>query len=146
MVAVAAALTGCSVPSHGWMGLLRGEGDSLSAVVQMCDESIDGSTIYTVDGPGAKTIARAEFNNPATDTGVIAIATLEDFDPKSTLRLYGWTHSNTSSAWGPEFTRDDIAAVDPGNVLATDLDDDDYAVRSFTLEAFEAMVLAHCDD
>ena len=62
-VAVAAALTGCSVPSHGWMGLLRGEGDSLSAVVQMC-EFILGSTIYTVDGPGAKTIARAEFDDP----------------------------------------------------------------------------------
>lgn len=139
-------LTGCSVPSHGWVGLLRGEGESLIAVVQMCEESVDGATIYTGDGAGEQTIALAEFGTPVTDTGAVELATLENLDTEVTHRVYGWTDSATSSADGPDFTRDDIARVEPGNVLAIDLYADDYTARSFTREAFEAMVLDHCDE
>lgn len=146
MVVILLALTGCSVRSHGWVGILRGDGGSLSAVVQMCEESVDGVTIYTVSGPGEKTIARAEFDIPATDSGVIEMATLEDLDVHATYHLYGWTHTNTSSAAGPDFTRDDIDGLEPGNVWATDLDAGEYTVREFTQEAFEAMVLDHCDE
>lgn len=144
-VVVLLGLTGCSVPSNGWMGLLRSESDSLFAVVQMCDESVDGATIYKVSGPGEQTTARAHFGNPVSDTGAAEIATLEDLDAEKEYRLYGWTDANTSSAAGPNFTRNDVARLDPGEMLAIDLDADEYTTRTVSPEDFKAMVLSHCD-
>ncbi|MFE6734248.1 hypothetical protein [Microbacterium sp. NPDC057650] len=139
-------LTSCSVAVHGWVGLQRGESNSLSAIVQMCEESVDGATLYASKGGDGQPVGRAEFDSPITDSGQVVLASLQQLDTRVTYSLYGWTNSSTSAAAGFSFEREDVAAVSPGKVLAKDLDDPDLALRSFTPGDFSAMVLAHCDD
>lgn len=139
-------LSGCTVPVHGWVGLQRGEDDSLYVVTRMCGESIDGATIYALAaGPDTETVARVEFVHPSVES-VTAIASIGDLETDVAYRLYGWTTSNTSSAAGPSFELDDIIALEPGTVLAVDLDVGANNMNAFAADVFNSMVIAHCNE
>jgi hypothetical protein len=111
----------------------------------MCKESIDGATIYAGAGPDTKTVAHVEFEEPSAGSA-IKIASIGDLGTDVTYRLYGWTNSNTSSAAGPTFELDDIIALEPGTVLAVDLEMGANDAGAFSADVFNSMVIAHCNE
>lgn len=122
---VAAALTtgGCTVPEVGAVGIgVDANGDPVG-FVQVCRDHIDGATIYLSDsltfGEWSASPAVTGFSTwSLTDPqgGWKADDPLHTLKPRTTYSMYGLTTDNSSSAESVQFTVEQLAAMEPGQV------------------------------
>ena len=125
------ALGGCTVPVLGSTGVGMNADGSVVGYLAVCEQHIDGVTLYAEDkggssGDGPDT-ARWSFTEPVTSAtswsfdGTSPGLTTEldpgDLDPKQTYSLYGWTRDDSSSAATVTFTLEQLEALEPGQVL-----------------------------
>ncbi|NUR96099.1 MAG: hypothetical protein HOV67_12680 [Kribbellaceae bacterium] len=127
----APALTGCTVPPGGVMGLTVDANGDLLAVVQMCEGQIDGATLYLPSDSeivaDEKTIGRWEVSPPVAGFSEFSLAKggngwrlaqpLQRRDPAKRYTIYAWSNANDWSADGPEFTAAEVAGLHPSDVL-----------------------------
>ena len=129
----AALLSGCTVPVAALAGIGVDADGNLIGYVRVCDESIDGATLYyDVSSQGA-TVAtsvevgrweaqppvegNSEWSPSDPDGGWTSSTPVEPLEPSREYTLYGWTKDNTVSASGVTFTLADVAVLQPGQVL-----------------------------
>jgi hypothetical protein len=132
-VVAAALLSSCTVPAAALAGIGVDAAGHLVGFVRVCDERIDGATLY-YDGssrgatvPASVEVGRWEAQPPvsataqwslnAPDSGWTSSKPLAALEPGREYTLYGWTKDNTVSASGVTFTLADVAALKPGQVL-----------------------------
>ncbi|MDN5797111.1 MAG: hypothetical protein L0H79_15325 [Intrasporangium sp.] len=129
----AALLSSCTVPVAALAGIGVDVDGNLVGYVRVCDESIDGTTLYyDVSSRGATVPtsvevgrweaqppveATAEWSLNAPEGGWTSSKPVEPLEPGREYTLYGWTKDNTVSASGVTFTLADVAALKPGQVL-----------------------------
>jgi hypothetical protein len=129
----AALLGSCTVPAVALEGIGVDPDGNLVGYVRVCDESIDGATLYydissrTATVPTSDEVGRWEVQPPvestaewslnAPDGGWTSSKRLDPLEPGRKYTLYGWTKDNTVSASGVTFTLADVASLKPGQVL-----------------------------
>ncbi len=129
----AALLSSCTVPVGALAGIGVDVDGNLIGHLRVCDESIDGATLYndisspTATVPTWDEVGRweaqppvettAEWSLNAPEGGWAVSKPLEPLEPGRDYTLYGWTKNNTLSASGVTFTLADVAALKPGQVL-----------------------------
>lgn len=133
VVVGAAFLSSCTVPVGALAGIGVDVDGNLIGHLRVCDESIDGATLYydisspTATAPTSDEVGRweaqppvettAEWSLNAPEGGWAASKPLEALEPGREYTLYGWTKNNTVSASGVTFTLADVATLKPGQVL-----------------------------
>lgn len=126
-VAVAAATVlltaGCTVPQVGDVGIGVDDKGNPVGYLQVCQEHIDGTTIYIDD---AHTFGSWTASPPVSGFSTWSLKdpsgvwTAEDplhkLKPRTTYTMDGWTTDNSSSASAVDFTVEQLAAMKPGQV------------------------------
>lgn len=126
-VTAVTATAGCTVPSGGAIALGLDTGSQPIAYVQMCEGGIDGLTVYEDTGHGtSRTMGEWDAPRRVGTSATVPLAAppadwtverpLTGLDPATSYHVYGWTNDNSGSANGPDFTLDDLAALEPGQV------------------------------
>ncbi|MEU2183936.1 hypothetical protein [Streptomyces thermolilacinus] len=127
------ALAGCTVPSAGRAGVAMSQTGRPLGVVVMCQDHIDGTTLYLGDDDAsvsARHVARWEAEGPVTGFATWPLdAPPEESSPfkappsqpprlENGVRYvpHGWTTDNSSAAAHVEFTLADLAVLKPGQV------------------------------
>lgn len=128
-----AALSGCTVPVVGSTGIGLDEDGRPVGYLAVCDEHIDGATLYYED-PSA-TSAEDSSVDAANWTAVTPITSFSTWSliepqegwtatlPLSELQedreysLFGWTHDSSSSTGSVTFTGARLRGMTPGQVL-----------------------------
>ncbi|GGX63131.1 hypothetical protein [Streptomyces fructofermentans] len=126
-VLTAAVLSGCTVPVGGSTGISVTEDGRPVGVVAVCDDRIDGATLY-VDSKKKRDDTRGTWSRKRPVTG-LAMWTLDSpgkgwstdeamapLEPHRTYHLYGWTRDNSSSTAHVSFTRSQLDNLRPGQV------------------------------
>lgn len=129
----AALLSSCTAPAVALAGIGEDPTGNLVGYVRVCDESIDGATLYydissrTATVPVSVEVGRWEAEPPVEATAVWSLSApdggwtsskpVEPLEPGREYTLYGWAEDNTVSASGVTFTLADVAALKPGQVL-----------------------------
>ncbi|MFD3455666.1 hypothetical protein ACFWVC_26260 [Streptomyces sp. NPDC058691] len=124
-VAVCSTLSGCTVPVAGVTGIAVTDDGKPLGVMLVCHDRIDGATLYS-DEEEADYLGRWIRGKPAKgytlwrlDTGGrgwttdMPVAALE---PRRTYSLYGWTRDNSWSTEHVDFTLEQLARLEPGQV------------------------------
>lgn len=127
-----ALLGGCSVPIVGGTGIGVNEAGGPVGYLAVCDEHIDGATLYydnpdqsSTDEPSldagswtavAPVTSNAAWTLVGADAGWRAEKPLETLDPGRQYTLYGWTRDNSSSTGDVTFTLADLEKLEPGQV------------------------------
>jgi hypothetical protein len=131
LLALAVVLTACGPPSAGVMGVTVDASGRPVGVLEICEGHIDGASLYetSVDesaqpdprhlgdwvvAPAVTSSSRLDLTRPA---GAWQIETpLATLQPGTSYTLYGWTHDNSWSAAGVEFSPEDLKQLRPGQV------------------------------
>ncbi|MFI7065037.1 hypothetical protein ACIBL3_28870 [Kribbella sp. NPDC050124] len=137
-IAVAAAgsvlmLAGCTVPPGGVVGVSVDAAGKPVFVVQMCEGHVDGASLYLPDPDPDRAPPQdqdmgtwevspaltgfAQFSAETGGNGWRVSGTVRPRDPEARYRIYAWTHDNSWSADGPEFSERDLQAVQPGKLI-----------------------------
>lgn len=130
--AATAAVSGCTVPTVGLTGIGIDQSGRPVGYVAVCDNHIDGATLYfedeatssgedgtivaggwTADEP-VTSVAAWSLSQPVT--GWTATDEYSDLLPNRDYTLYGWTHDNSSSTSSVTFSLVDLAGLTPGQV------------------------------
>jgi hypothetical protein len=128
--------SGCTVPAVGWAGIGVDSTGRPIGYLRVCDKHLDGATVYR-DGSedergrwqaGTAVTDVAAWPLTGTAPGWTTQTAFRPPDAGETYLLYGWTTDNSSSAVDVSFTRDDLAALDPGQVRFPSADDPDTMV------------------
>lgn len=119
----ALSLCGCTVTSHGLVGISRNGDGSLSAVVQMCDGHVDSVVVYAGSGgPSSETVEQVDFPGPVM--GFDAVPLSQNFESDTSeftqLRIFAGSADNTSSADGPTFAASELRAIQGDKILSVD--------------------------
>ena len=128
-----AALSGCTVPVVGSTGIGVDQEVRPVGYLAVCDEHIDGATLYYEDTAATSAEDRnVDVGDWAADAPITSFATWSLNGPQAgwtaTLALverqadrqyslYGWTHDNTSSTGSVSFTGSRLRGMKPGQVL-----------------------------
>jgi hypothetical protein len=136
-----AAVSGCTVPTGGVIGVTVDAEGKAVVVVQMCEGHIDGATMHRDD----ETFGRWEVSSPVTgfsqfdlETGGNGWAVADELvgrDSELRYTIYGWSNDNNWSATSVEFSNRDLAEQKPGSVLV--LEPETNLTRSESLEDFK---------
>jgi len=129
-----AALSGCTVPIVGVDGIGVDQDGRPVGYLAVCDEHIDGATLYFQDPDVAPTsvvnetdagtwaadapiTSSAAWSLAEPQDGWAATAPLADLQADREDHLYGWTQDNTSSTAEVTFTVATLGAMTPGEVF-----------------------------
>ena len=125
-LAVAGALTGCSVEVGGVVGLTVGPNGDLVAVVAVCDGYLDGLSVYQGGGSEERKLGSWQRQEPIVEEAELSLAgpssewttkqPLGRLPQVTELSVYGWTVKNRWSAVGPTFAAEDLAGLRSGEV------------------------------
>lgn len=126
-------LSSCTVPVVALAGIGVDADGNLLGYLRVCDESIEGATLYYDTSSGRATAstsvevgsweaqppvsATAEWSLGAPSGRWTASTPVKPLKPGREYTLYGWTTDNTVSASGVAFTLADVADLRPGQVL-----------------------------
>ncbi|GAA1557495.1 hypothetical protein [Kribbella lupini] len=129
-VGLTGVLTACGPPSGGAMGVTV---DSLGrpiGVLEVCEGHIDGATLYETPtsesdssdryrgewsvAPAVSSSGRFDLRRGGGDWR--AKTPLAALRPGTSYTLYGWTNDNSWSLGGVEFSPEDLATLQPGQV------------------------------
>ncbi|MEU3613734.1 hypothetical protein ABZ725_15655 [Streptomyces sp. NPDC006872] len=126
--AVVASLTGCGQPLAGVTGVTVTADGRPVGVLMVCDDHIDGATLYT-DGPGDDTTDVATWSRAEPVTGFVSWpmdaagegwsvdrAMPAALERQRTYTLYGWTEDNSWSTAHVSFDLTRLAGLTPGQV------------------------------
>lgn len=133
-VAACIALSGCTVPIAGGMGIGRDDQGRLVGYLQVCHDRIDGATLYyneaasTGDAnPASVDVGKwtagqpvsgfSEWSMASAGTEWTTTVPLTSLQPSRRYTLYGWTKDNSWSAGEVSFTLEEISKLRPGQIL-----------------------------
>ena len=146
-------LAGCTVEVVGKAGIGVDTQGGLVGYLAVCDQHVDGSTLYFRDASASASdatevtvgewssdqsvTALAEWSMTGTSEGWATTTPLEPLDADRTYHLYGWTRDNSGSALDVTFSPAQLKDLKPGEVYFFDHYDMDrnqdvYATRSPT--------------
>lgn len=141
-VAVLGSLSGCTVPVAGVTGIAVTEDGEPLGVMLVCHDRIDGATLYADAAEDSEEadpdhLGRWTRGKPAKgftmwrlDSGGRGWHTdkpLAALEPRRTYSLYGWTRDNSVSAESVDFTLEQLARLEPGQVRYWNGDHGGYA-------------------
>jgi hypothetical protein len=148
------ALSGCTVPPGGIVGVTVDAQGKPVIVVQMCEGHIDGATLYLPDPdpdripPQDKTMGSWEVASPVTGfsqfrldaagNGWRLVSTLEPRDPETRYSIYGWSKDNSWSANHLHFSERELVGLEPGSVRVPSEDPESEDNRTESLEDFRS--------
>lgn len=125
-------LAGCTVPVAALAGIGVDSDGHLVGYLRVCNDSIDGATLYSEGDQGESVATTADVGVWAAPGPVTRIASWSlsppgagwtALQPREPLvggreyTLYGWTRDNSRSATGVTFTLADVGSLAPGQVL-----------------------------
>lgn len=131
VASVILTLSGCTVPTVGLTGVgVNADGD-IVGYLEVCDERIDGVTLYvddeSVPRAGRQDAGRWTATPPVTRSASWSLRgpspnwtaelPLADDVPDRPYAMYGWTFDNSSSTTHVSFTLADVKRLKPGQVL-----------------------------
>ena len=146
-------LAGCTVETVGKAGIGVDARGRLIGYLAVCDQQIDGATLYFQDASAPATdghevtagewasdqpvTALAGWSLEGTTDGWTTTTPLTPPEASRTYSLYGWTHDNSGSALDVTFTPAQLKDLKPGEVYFFDHYDMDrnqevFATRSPT--------------
>jgi hypothetical protein len=131
---------GCTVPTHAVAGVGVDASGRIVGYLRACSHHLDGATLYhdQEDRLGSWTAPSrvsdfASWTLASPPRGWKADPPLGRLLPATDYTLYGWTSDNSSSAVGVSFTLEQLAKLQPGQVMhwsGTDSHGDTYRVDS----------------
>ncbi len=154
-----AALTGCSVPIDGWVGVGRANDGTLRIYLRTCTQPVDGATLLWPDDPKGNSDQEVfadwtivtphrgpyQVDWPLLGTSSGEVETTQQVDvlpgPPKNMKLYAWTDDATTSADGPyRFTSADLDHLKPGQILIDDpAGDETHPNKTISWSAFSAL-------
>ncbi|MFJ3504421.1 MULTISPECIES: hypothetical protein [unclassified Streptomyces] len=127
-VGAVSLLSGCTVPIAGVAGVTVGRDGTPVGVIAMCEEHVDGATLYAdaEDPEAQKDLGVWRHGAPLTGLITWSLASPGDgwtvekpfgrLAPGQVYRLYGWTEDDSWSTSGVSFTTKDLELLTPGQV------------------------------
>ncbi len=129
-VGLTGMLTSCGPPAGGAMGVTVDRLGRPIGVLETCEGHIDGATLYETPtsesdsdnrergrwsvSPAVSSSSRLDLQRDGgdwrTETPMTALR------PGTSYTLYGWTHDNSWSLAGVEFSPEDLATLHPDQV------------------------------
>lgn len=123
-----ATLAACSASPVGRAGVGLDDEGRLVGYLEVCSDHIDGVTITGPDDEDV--VGRWQSSTPVTHSaswvmadpqdGWTTVDPMRELEPGVTYRVHGWTQDDTFEASGVEFTAEDLASIEPGQVLFLD--------------------------
>ena len=122
---LAAAVVARGTPPVGRAGVGLDDEGYLVGYLEVCSEHLDGATISGPDD--GDVVGRWQSSVPVTHSaswsladpqeGWTAVEQPSELEPGVTYRVQGWTLDGSFTASGVDFTAEDLAAIEPGQVL-----------------------------
>jgi hypothetical protein len=144
---LAVNLSGCEASVGAVAGVAVAPDGSPIGVIQVCDHSIDGATLYDHNDEGAKwgtwtanpsVSGFSQWPLRSGGGGWSVSVPLGALKPGVTYSFYGWTNDSSSSANAVSFTARDLASMEPGQVrYVTRYSDKDNSDLTATISADE---------
>jgi hypothetical protein len=136
-------LTGCTPGDTGDLAYGRDSDGNVVAVVQMCEGTVE--SVFVSNG-SADYSKEWTFDEPVSDFGMLALAGLDsDLAPGHSYSVYARSKDRSAAADGPPLKLRDVQSLLPGEVLATDTEDDQFPEVVMTVEEFREMVKRRCN-
>ena len=124
-------LSGCSVPVVGGIGVGPNSNGDLVGYLAVCEQHIDGATMYIDDQSGSlgegRNVGRwlsrtavtsgANWSLGGASAGWDTELALPDLRPDQPYTLYGWTRDDSGSTTDVTFTLAQLRKLRPGQVL-----------------------------
>lgn len=145
---LAVLLTGCTPPWTGISGVARTADGSLSGVVVMCKGTVEGLTmLFTDESDKTRVVGDWEYPEPVSDEGEVAFPSdvLSRLDEGTDYRVYSWSRDASATAWGPEFSVAELAALQPGEVWAEDYRSEAGGPVALSADDFDDSARAFCE-
>lgn len=153
------AMTGCSVPLDGWLGVGRASDGTLRVYLRTCTQPVDGASLWWPDDPRGNsdqevfadwTIAARhqgplQLDWPLLGPSAGEVATTQSLQvlpgPPKNMGLMAGTRDASTSASGPYlFTSSDLDHIKPGQILIEDpTGDEKHPNKTVSQSAFTTL-------